>query len=195
MAAFSSAITDDAIVRNLKESIVEKRKAEEALFSRYMYLINEGIHKYSLDEEESFNAYSDSILQAINNITSNTFENRSSLKTYLYKIFSNKCVDLIRKKTTNKSSVNRTAPISDMLTFISDPAKSVIQQLVEKTDYDRLKSCLDKIGNACKELLGMFSEGYADKEIAAAMEYKSADVVKSSRLRCLEKLRQVYKGS
>ncbi|HVZ96224.1 MAG TPA: sigma-70 family RNA polymerase sigma factor [Chitinophagaceae bacterium] len=192
MAAFSHAVSDDSIVRNLKESAVEKRRAEEVLFSRYMYLINEGIHKYSLTEEESFNAYSDSILQTIYNVTNDNFENRSSLKTYLYRIFSNKCVDLIRKKTTNKSSVHQTAPVSDMLSVISDPAKTIIQQLVEKADYEKLKSCLAKIGETCRQLLTMFSEGYPDKHIAVIMEYKSADVVKVSRLRCLDKLRQLY---
>ena len=38
----------------------------------------------------------------------------------------------------------------------------------------------------------MFADGYNDKEIATAMEYKTADVVKTSRLRCLDKLRQLY---
>ena len=185
-------MTDDTIVHHLKESTIEKRKAEETLFSRYMYFIKEGIHKYSLDEEVSFNAYSDSVLQIITNIINGSFEHRSSVKTYLYKIFSNKCVDLIRKKTTNKNSVHQTAPITDMFAMISDPAKTIIQQLVEKTDYEKLKTCLTKIGETCKQLLTMFSEGYADKEIALAMQYKSADVVKTSRLRCLDKLRQLY---
>ncbi len=192
MGTFSGAISDEVITRNLKESKIDRRKAEEALFARYIYLIKEGIHKYSLDEEESFNAYSDSVLQTINNIVKDTFENRSSLKTYLYKIFNNKCVDLIRKKTTNKNSVNKTAPVSDMLSMISDPAKTIVQQLIEKADYEKLKNCLNKIGETCKQLLTMFSEGFADKEIAVVMEYKSADVVKTSRLRCLDKLRQLY---
>ncbi len=35
--------------------------------------------------------------------------------------------------------------------------------------------------------------GIMYKEIAPLLEYKSSDVVKTSRLRCLEKLRQLYK--
>jgi RNA polymerase sigma-70 factor (ECF subfamily) len=183
---------DEEMIRNLKESKMVRRKAEEELFSRHIYFIKEGINKYSLDQEDAFNAYSDTILQVINNISGNLFEKRSSLKTYLYRIFNNKCVDLIRKKTTNKSSVHQTAPISDMLTMISDPAKTVIQQLIEKNDIDLLKTKLNETGENCKQLLSMFAEGYNDKEIAINMEYKSADVVKTSRLRCLDKLRQLY---
>ena len=55
-----------------------------------------------------------------------------------------------------------------------------------------LKSKLNETGENCKQLLSMFAEGYNDKEIAATMEYKSADVVKTSRLRCLDRLRQLY---
>ncbi len=193
MPGFLSVISDDEeIIRNLKESKTVKRKAEEDLFSKYSYFIKEGINKYSLDQEDAFNAYSDTILHAIGNVIAGRFEKRSLLKTYLYRIFTNKCVDLIRKKTTNKSSVHQTAPISDMLAMISDPAKTIIQQLIEKSDIELLKTKLNEIGENCKQLLSMFAEGYNDKEIAMNMEYKSADVVKTSRLRCLDKLRQLY---
>ncbi len=184
---------DEEMIRSLKENAMVKRKAEEQLFNRHVYFIKEGMNKYSLDEEEAFNAYSDTILQAIDNIVNTRFENRSSLKTYIYRIFNNKCVDLIRKKTTNKSSIHQTAPISDMLAIISDPAKTVIQQLIEKNDMELLRTNLNEIGENCKKLLAMFADGYSDKEIAVSMEYKSADVVKTSRLRCLDKLRQLYK--
>jgi RNA polymerase sigma-70 factor (ECF subfamily) len=188
----ASLSTDDEIIRSLKENKLMKRRAEEELFNRHAYFIKEGVSKYSLDQEEAFNAYSDTILQAIDNLISTRFENRSSLKTYLYKIFTNKCVDLLRKKTTNKNRVHQTESVSDMLTRISDAAKTVIQQLIEENDFELLKAKLDEIGENCKQLLEMFSEGFNDKEIATFMEYKSADVVKTSRLRCLEKLRRLY---
>lgn len=183
---------DDELIRSLKENKLVKRKAEEQLFNRHAYFIKEGMSKYSLEQEEAFNAYSDTILQAIDNFINTRFENRSSIKTYLYKIFNNKCVDLIRKKTTNKSSIHQTTPVSDMLEMISDPAKTVVQQLIEKNDGELLKAKLNEIGDNCKKLLLLYADGFNDKEIAELMEYKTADVVKTSRLRCLDKLRQLY---
>ena len=193
MTDYATLFSDDEeMIRSLKENKMVKRKAEEHLFNKYAYFIREGISKYALDEEEIFSAYSDTILQAIENIVNTRFENRSALKTYLYRIFNNKCVDLIRNKTTNKNSVHQAAPIFDMLTKISDPAKTVIEQLIEKSDAELLKTKLNETGENCKQLLGMFAEGLSDKEIATFMKYKSADVVKTSRLRCLDKLRQLY---
>jgi len=185
---------DEEMIRGLKENKMVKRKAEEQLFNRHAYFIKEGMSKYSLDQEDAFNAYSDTILQAIDNIVNTRFESRSSLKTYIYRIFSNKCVDLIRKKTTNKSSIYQTAPISGMLAMISDPAKTVVQQLIEKNDLELLKKKLNELGENCKQLLAMFADGYDDREIAKSMQYKSPDVVKTSRLRCLDKLRLLYKN-
>ncbi len=187
-------LKDNELIRSLQNDTVAKRKAEEQLFSQYSYFIKEGMNKYSIPEEDAFDAYSDTILQAIDNIIKGIFESRSSIKTYLYKIFSNKCVDLIRKKTTNKSSIHQTADITEMLFMIADPAKTVVQQLMDLSDAAVLKSKLMELGENCKQLLGMFADGYTDKEIATTMEYKSPDVVKTSRLRCLDKLRQLYKS-
>ena len=152
------------------------------------------ISKYNLSDDDAFNAYSDTLLSAIEKIINKTFEGRSSLKTYLYQIFHNKCVDLLRKKATNKNSINRTESITDRLLYISDSAKSVIQKLADKADWDALKQKLNEIGGNCKQLLLQWADGYSDKEIASELAYKTASVVKTSRLRCLEKLRQLYKS-
>lgn len=184
--------SDEELIQNLQGNNLLKRKAEDALFKQYNYFIREGIKKYALQEDEAFDAYSDTVLQAIDNIRKGHFENRSALKTYLYRIFINKCVDLLRKKTTNKSSVHQTASLSDMLILIADPAKTVVQQLIERTDMESLKNKLQELGENCRKLLMLFADGFSDREVSVLMEYKSADVVKTSRLRCLDKLRLLY---
>lgn len=192
MSFTNPSLNDEDLVSNLQQNSSLKRKAAEEIFNRHAWFIKDGINKYSLSEDEAFDAYSDTILQALDNITKGLFEKRAALKTYLYRIFCNKCVDLIRKKTTNKGSIHQTVPISDMLSMISDSAKTIIQQLVQKTDVEILKSKMNEIGENCKQLLAMFADDFTDREIAEIMKYKTADVVKTSRLRCLEKLRHLY---
>ena len=183
---------DVRILENLTRGGIDRRKGEEELFTTYMYFIQEGMRKYPLSEDESFDAFSDTILSAIDKITDGSFERASSLKTWLYKIFQNKCVDLLRKKTTNKNKVHQTVSITDMLMHVSDAAKSVVQKLADQADEQLLKRRLAEVGDTCQQLLQLSAEGHTDKEIAALMEYKTADVVKTSRLRCLEKLRRLY---
>ena len=181
------------IIDNIQQGGAERKKGEERLFNRYAYLIKEGIYKYSLLQEEAFDLYSDTIISAIEKIANRSFQERSSLKTWIYQIFHNKYVDLLRKKTTNKNSIHRTLSISDLLFQISDSAKTIIQQLADKTDGDILRQKLNQLGDNCKQMLLFWAEGYTDKEIARSMEYKTSDVAKTSRLRCLEKLKQLYR--
>lgn len=184
---------DRDIINNLLQDGIVRKKAEDQLFSQYAYFIEQAMQKYSFQEDEAFNVYADTIMAAITKITNHSFEERSSLKTWVYQIFHNKCVDLVRKKTTNKNSVNRSMPMPDMLLQMADTAKLVIQELMEKADKDLVAQKLKEIGETCRQLLLRWAEGLSDKEIATSMEYKTADVVKTSRLRCLEKLRQLYK--
>jgi len=185
--------TDQEIIEQLRLSGIDKRRSEEQLFNRFAYFIREGMTKHALSEDESFNAYSDTILAALENISNTHFEARASLKTYLYQIFHNKCVDLLRKKSTNKYSVHQSESISDKLMLLSDTARSVVQKLIDKADWNLLREKLNQLEDKCRQLLMYWGENYSDKEIATRLQYKTADVVKTSRLRCLEKLRKLYK--
>ena len=184
---------DQELVGQLRQGGVDKRRSEEQLFNRFSYFIREGLNKHDISEDESFNAYSDTILAALDNINKEHFEARASLKTYLYQIFHNKCVDLIRKRTTNKNSVHRPEMISDRLMQLSDSARSIVQTLIDKADWSRLREKMNALEEKCRQMLIFWGDNYSDKKIASLLQYKTADVVKTSRLRCLERLRKLYK--
>ena len=192
-SAGSIRYSDQEIIEQLRQSGIDKRRSEEQLFNRFSYFVREGMTKHALSEDESFNAYSDTILAALENIRNTHFEARASLKTYLFQIFHNKCVDLLRKRTTNKNSVHRPETISDRLMHISDSARSVVQKLIDQADWSRLREKLNEMEEKCRQLLMFWGENYSDKEIASFLQYKTADVVKTTRLRCLDRLRKLYK--
>ena len=194
MALFKtlSSTQEREIIDSISSNGISRKKGEECLFNRYTYLIKEAIYKYSLSYEEAFDVYSDTIISAIDKIANGKFQEQSSLKTWVYSIYHHKYVDLVRKKTTNRNSVHRVGALPDALLQVSDDAKTIIQQLISKTDHEMLKQKMLQIGAACNELLSYWADGYADKEITELMKYKSADVVKTTRLRCLDKLRQLY---
>jgi len=184
---------DREILDHLSMESNTRRRGEEMLFRSYTYFIREGIKKFRLSEEEAFDAYSETILSAISIITDGSFQGNSSLKTFLFRIFQNKCVDLLRKKTTKRQSIHRTVSIAELSQQFSDAAKSIIQRMVDNTDLHLLRQRMDELGGKCRQLLMLSAEGYSDKAITQELEYKTADVVKTSRLRCLERLRQLYK--
>jgi RNA polymerase sigma factor (sigma-70 family) len=181
--------SDNSILQGLKSGGATRREFEKKLYISFFYLIKEAEKKYGIEQEDAASAYSDTILVIIQNIISEKFEGRSSLKTYIYQIFSNKCVDLLRKRTTNKGKLENTMPYDSLAYELPDEARNVIQKLIDADERQHMAKMLDETGQKCKELLLLFEEGYTDKEIAGQMKYQSADVVKTTRLRCLEKLR------
>lgn len=178
------------ILAGLQSGGLQRHTHEARLYELFRYLIGEGTRKYHLTEEDSASAYSDTIISVIDNIVHHRFEGRSSLKSYTYQIFSNKCVDLKRKSTTNKERVHQTHGIDTLLLMLPDNARTVVQQLIDNSHKSMLQRSLQEIGEKCKQLLLLFEDGYSDKEIAAVLQYQSADVAKVSRRRCLEKLKE-----
>lgn len=181
---------DSDIIYGLKAGIKQRSQYEKILYNQYKYFIDEGCRKQNLNYDESFSAYSDAVLSAIHNIVNGQFDGRSSIKTYLYQIFFNKCIDLIRKNTTNKQQVHKTMPVPELMNQLPDNAKTIVERLMNTELKTKIKAQLNTIGEKCKELLLMFEDGLSDKEIALELSYNNAAVVKTTRLRCLEKLRE-----
>jgi RNA polymerase sigma factor (sigma-70 family) len=182
-------LPDTQLIQGIAEGGSPRRRYENQLFEKYHNLTKEGVRKHRLSEDECVSAYSDTIMSVIDSIVLGRFEGRSELKTYIYQIFMNKCVDQIRKNTTNKASVHDAYSIDDLTMQFSDESRTVIQQMVVQSEIDKLHKALDKIGEKCKQMILAWGEGYSDEEIATQLEYNSPAVAKTSRLRCLEKLK------
>ncbi len=183
-------ISDSEIIAGLKSGYKSRIQQEKRLYTEYSYFIKEAGKKYNLVEDDCFSAYSDAVLAVLQNIAMDRFDGRSSLKTYLYQIFSNKCIDLVRKNATNKQQVHQTMAIPELLGQLPDAARSVVERLISDQVFLDLKSQLNKIGQKCKDILMLFEDGLTDREIAVELSYNNAAVAKTTRLRCLDKLRE-----
>lgn len=189
-----SRLTEAEMLNAISGSHADARRAEDQLFREYAYLMKEGMRRFSFSNDEAFDAFSDTVLSVIESIQRGVFERRSSLKTYIHQVYHNKCVDQLRKKKTQKESVHQTTAVTDMLQTVSDSARSILQRLIEETDIALLRQRLKQLSEVCRQMLMLSAEGRSDRELATIVGYKSADVVKTSRLRCLEKLRNLYAG-
>ncbi|QHV95022.1 RNA polymerase sigma factor [Spirosoma endbachense] len=193
MPLFPRQLSDAEIMAGIQAGGTQRRLYENKLYEKYAYRIADATRKHRLSEDECASAYSDAILTVIENVASNRFEGRSELATYLYQIFTNKCVDAIRKKTTNRSSVHDALSLDDSLLQLPDAARSAVQNLIAQSDVERLHRHLQALGDKCRAMILSWGEGYSDDEIAQTLGYNSAAVAKTSRLRCLEKLRERFR--
>lgn len=188
----SKHYSDQEILSGLIQSDGRQPGFEDALYLQYAYFIEEGKKKYPLTAEDAFSCYSDSIMKLIDNIRQGVFEGRSSIKTYLYQVFNNKCVDQVRKNTTKKGAVHQAIDISDHLYGMPDDVRNIVQQLIVQADVEELRQRLTEIGENCRKMLLWSADGYSDKEISEMLQFKTAGVAKTSRLRCMERLRKLY---
>lgn len=189
MKFFTRKSTDNDLIDGIRSGGTQRRTFENNLYHKYNYLIRDAARKHKIEEEEASMAYSDAVLTIIEHIVSGRFEGRSELKTYLYQIFFNKCVDVIRKNAT-KGAYHHS--LDDILEPIPDPQRTVIQDLIRKQDHEKLRNLLTKLGERCQNLLNRWAEGYSDQESATEFGYNSANVAQTTRLRCLEKLKELY---
>lgn len=189
----SRQLSDAELMTGIRAGGSQRRLYENKLYEKYQYFITDGIRKHRLTEDECASVYSDTVLAMFENIVSDRFEGRSELKTYLYQIFTNKCVDEIRKKTTKRSSVHDAFSLDDSLMQLPDEARSIVQKLIAQSDVEKLHKHLNELGDKCRSMILSWGEGYSDDEIARTIGYNTAAVAKTSRLRCLDKLRERFR--
>ncbi|MDZ7899693.1 MAG: sigma-70 family RNA polymerase sigma factor [Arcicella sp.] len=190
-----STLSDEAILAGIVSDGILQRNTENKLYEQYFYFIKDATFKHKISEDEVASLYTDSILAFIENVRSNRFQGNSAIKTYLYQIFSNKCVDFIRKTATNKMSVHETQSLDDSVFMMPDDAKNILQKLISENEVNVLKVKIGQLGEKCQQMVLAWSEGFSDSQIAQELGYQSANVAKTSRLRCLEKLRELYNKS
>ena len=186
----TTPLQDTTIIENLKTTGITRRNAEDELFHRYAYIVRQGMTKYGLPEEDALDAYADTILVVIRSVLIGAFEARASLKTYCYQIFSNKCVDAVRKLAARKNSVHRTVELDAMQSYFISLGM-IVEEHADCSRLEAVKQKLSLLSDSSRQMLLLFAEGYSDKEIARLLSFKNADVVKTSRLRSLKKLRQL----
>ena len=190
-----NTLSDEAILTGIVGDGILQRTTENKLYEHFFYFIKDATFKHKILEDEAASLYTDTILAFIENVKSKRFEGKSSLKTYLYQIFSNKCVDFIRKSATNKMSVHETQPIQDWVLGMPDDAKNILQKLILDHEVIVLKDKIKLLGDKCQQMLMAWGEGYADSKIAEELGYQTSNVAKVSRLRCLDKLKELYRSS
>lgn len=165
---------------------------ENKLYLKYRSLIKDATWRHRLTEDDASMAYSDTILSVIKQIRTGHFEERSSLKTYINKVYQNKCIDRIRSRETKKDSERQLETLEDYLDIVPTNARDIIQHLSEKYEVATLQERISGMDEKCKRILMAWGEGYHDQEIAANLGYLSSAVAKTSRLRCLSKLKRMY---
>ncbi|MBP94291.1 MAG: RNA polymerase subunit sigma-24 [Flavobacteriaceae bacterium] len=146
--------------------------------------------KYNLSHEDNIDVYQDAYIIFYNNVMQGKIEEfTSSISTYLFSIGKYLIFDKMKK---NNKTIN---PDFD-LSIIREQNELVdasfeLDNEALTTEQVLLKKYFGTLGAKCQELLTLFYyRGYTIKDIIAATEYASENVVKSAKSRCMKTLKE-----
>lgn len=183
-------MTDGEIIQSIRHGGSGQEQSLHLLFSRHQVWVKVAISKHKLSEDEALDAFSDAILALRKQVLLDKFRGESKLSTYLHSIFSRRCIDCIRKKSTNKVIA------SEYLPDMPDSVPGVEQTIITGERFTHLLHYIEQLGEPCKQILmDRYFWGYEDMaEIAKRAGVKNANTAGSLRYRCMEKLMKLLNG-
>ena len=145
--------------------------------------------KYGLSEDITNNIYQDTILAFHQNVLNGNMNNLNvPLQVYLFAIGKNKVVDYFRR-SNKEIKIERTPDI-----FSSEDERFNCFYEKEDAAVNRrnmiVYNAVSQMENPCKKLLFLFYwDKKSMKEIAKEMNYKTPDVVETTKSRCMRKIK------
>ncbi|AXT62113.1 sigma-70 family RNA polymerase sigma factor [Aquimarina sp. AD10] len=172
----------DAISNGSKKALETVYVENEDNFHGFAY-------KYIRSKEDISDIYGDSIIVFWENVLDGKLVKLSSkISTYLFSIGKYKILNYINK---DKRKTDR--EIDFDIKDIDDQIENFELEPKELNDEEvLLEKYFDQLGEQCKKILVLFYiKELRIKEIQKKENYKSSDVVKSMKSRCLKKLKEI----
>lgn len=180
-------MTDQEIIRDIIAGGSPQEACMNYLFDHHRGLIGSALKRHQLSEEEALDAFSDTLLAFRKQVLGEKFRGESKISTYLYTIFSRRCVDYIRKRATN-----RLQPVIEY-PDLKDESSNAERQLITQEAYQKLLGFMNQLGEVCQKILMYrYYWGYEDmEEIADLAGVKNANTAGSLRYRCMKQLMKI----
>ena len=163
--------------------------SEDIIKSFYRDHRDEFVHfglKYNMTKESLIDIFQDIVVIFFEQKESGKIENlQCSDKTYLFSLGKHKIIDFLRR---NKKVIN--------LNHDQVPDASMDPKVFEEASLtDRQKSLtlgIKQLGKKCQDVITLFySQQLSIAEIADRMGYKTENVVKAHKSRCMKTLKQI----
>lgn len=175
--------SDKDIVASIREG--NQRVMEDVYFKYRSEFVAWSRNTFGISSEDALDHYQDTLTVFFEKAMSGTLISiESSLKTYLFGIGKN----MVRQQFEEINRMRRhEGALVEHYRFLSDnvEAEAVYDEARRQT-----RELFETIGDACKEILRLFYfEKRSMSEIAFIMKHKNEAVSRTTKKRCLEKIR------
>jgi RNA polymerase sigma factor (sigma-70 family) len=196
----TDSFADYALMWAIRQGGIPRRRAENTLFARHHApLTRLGTRHYGLGPDETNTAFADAFLTTVQHIADGRFAGLSGLKTYLHRLFMNKCIDALRHRKTATGQLHYQTQSLDETTELShchllSDTTSALDILIQQQDVAQMQQCLTSLPTRPRDLLLAWGAGDADNDVAQRLGYASAGVVRTMRLRALAQMRGMMRA-
>jgi len=161
---------DEEIVAGILAGGSQRQKYTNYLYDRYHRYIYTGIKKYKISLEQAQEAFADALIGVCKQIDNQKFRGESSISSYLFRAFSNRCVDKLRSATSYIGEEE----LEDHLN-VPAYAHNMLQRMELKESWQQVSQLMDELGEQCKRLI-LDSEyfGFTMDELAQKMGFNKA---------------------
>lgn len=164
--------------------LVREGKDQKVLVKLYRYQsrVVTLIKSRGGSKEDGEDVFQDALIVFCKKAKDEAFELTSKIDTYLYSV-----AYYIWKNRAEKE--NRWVSVSSTPDV---PEDSELEAIAEKeSQIKKIEQTLQKVGQPCLRLLQLFYyEGLSFKEIMSKMKYKTVNVAKTQKYKCIEKIRK-----
>jgi RNA polymerase sigma-70 factor (ECF subfamily) len=176
-------MTDQECIANIRKGGAIMQKTVEWFFHVHFKLVYQKIGSQKIDKDQAIDAYSDAVTAFVENIREEKFRGDSRCSTYFIRIFNNKCIDVIRKNTTNK--------VERSYVSLEDIKPDMIREETNMEEAPEIADFFERLNESCRDLLLDWSDGYNMDEIAARNGLKNAHTARSKRYNCFQQLIEI----
>jgi RNA polymerase sigma-70 factor (ECF subfamily) len=174
-------MNDNELIQQIRQGGYPMEKCLEFFYKDNIRFIGLMQKRFGLSRESLLDAYSDAIIDFKEQVRNHQFQQKSKCSTYFFSIYNNKCIDILRKKTTY--TITNEIPEN-----LKDTAPDIVQMLTITVERDYLEKIIARLSAGCKDILMDWNDGYSMEDIAQRNHLLNAHVARSKRYACLQQL-------
>lgn len=182
--------TDEELIQALRQGGGTRQKAWEYMYKSWTGVWERVVCDLGGNPDEANEAFHEVAMTFEKVLRKPEFQLKTAaLKTYLVTCVKNRWLRKRRKQTREPSN-----PTREELE-IRDVVDDLERQLMKDDLRQSVDHLLNTLGERCRRVLRMFSQGFSMEEIAAAEDWKDAGKAKKEKYECQEKLKNYLRDN
>ncbi len=179
---------DPQLVQAIAQGGPAREQAMRQLYQDHLPAGLRYLRKLGSDDEQSRDIFQDAVVQLMLTVEAGKFQGQSSLRTYLFAISKNLWYSRLRRQDVELRYREGLTPEEERVL-----AQTPEVRLMDSHQRDLVQAVLGQLGDACRQVLTLWSFKYDMREIAAQLGYANEQIARNKKSKCLRRLKEMVK--